>query len=103
MAVTMEIEELFSKLRPALGKRIDALWVEYQLNPRSRNEIEGLLNVLAMQHLGYRPGVATPVLVPPDRARPKNIGDVDCDKKIHYAGNSSERPKSLFLAVPTLG
>ena len=62
----MEIDELFSKLRPALGHRIDELWVEYQLNVRSRKDIEGLLNVLAMQYLGQRPGVNAPILLPPD-------------------------------------
>lgn len=48
----MEIEELFRVLKPVLGERLRELWLEYRLNPESRREIEGLLHVLAAQHLG---------------------------------------------------
>jgi hypothetical protein len=64
----MEVDELFRKLRPALGSKIDALWLEYQLKPNNRREIEGLLNVLAMQHLGQGLQGGTPLLLPPDAA-----------------------------------
>ncbi len=62
----MEVDELFRKLRPALGKRIDELWLEYQLRPQNRKDIEGLLNVLAMQHLGQTLENTNPLLLPPD-------------------------------------
>ncbi|MBF8294209.1 MAG: conjugal transfer ATP-binding protein TraC [Bacteroidetes bacterium] len=62
----MEVDELFRKLRPALGKRIDDLWLEYQLRPQNRKDIEGLLNVLAMQHLGQTLENTNPLLLPPD-------------------------------------
>ena len=48
----MEIDELFRKLKPVLGKRIDYLWLEYHLNPENRKEIEGILHALAAKHLG---------------------------------------------------
>lgn len=48
----MEIDELFQKLRPVLGRKVDALWLDYQLNPESRREIEGILRALASKHLG---------------------------------------------------
>lgn len=64
----MEADELFRKLRPAVGKRIDVLWIEYQLKPENRKEIEGLLNVMAWQYLGQRLNTTTPLLLPPDKA-----------------------------------
>jgi hypothetical protein len=47
----MEINELFQKLKPVLGDKVKALWLEYVLNPDSRQEIEGLLRTLADKHL----------------------------------------------------
>lgn len=61
----METEELFRKLKPVLGKRIDALWVEYQLEPDSRRDIEGLLHILASKHLGRSYNGGSITLVPP--------------------------------------
>jgi DNA-binding MarR family transcriptional regulator len=49
--IWMEINELFQKLKPVLGDKVKALWLEYVLNPDSRQEIEGLLRVLADKHL----------------------------------------------------
>ncbi len=43
----MDIEELFKVLKPVLGDRARALWIEYWLHPDSRRDIEGLLQVLA--------------------------------------------------------
>ncbi len=49
--IQMEVDELFRKLKPVLGKRIDQLWLEYHLNPKSHSEIEGILHALAAKHL----------------------------------------------------
>ncbi len=48
----MDTEEIFQKLKPILGKRLDTLWIEYQLNPKQRSEIDGVLRLLAAKHLG---------------------------------------------------
>ncbi len=49
-----EIEELFRKLKPVLGaEKLDRLWLAYQTrtDQKSRNEILGVLRVLAARHL----------------------------------------------------
>lgn len=69
----MEVEELFRKLRPAVGKRVDELWIEYQLKPQSRKVIEGLLNVLAMQYLGQGVQGGIPLLLPPDEPSARGL------------------------------
>ena len=60
----MDAEEAFRKLRPVLGERLDPLWLEYQLNPKRRSEIEGFLQLLAAKHLG-KPHISQPVLLEP--------------------------------------
>jgi len=47
----MEIEALCEKLKPILGSKIESLWLEYQLSPESRKEIESIINGLAAKHL----------------------------------------------------
>ncbi len=53
MAFQDEIESLFRKLKPVLGKDIDTLWLAYntQTDPRSRAEIVGILFSLASKYL----------------------------------------------------
>jgi DNA-binding MarR family transcriptional regulator len=48
-----EIESLFRKLKPVLGKQIDSLWLAYntQTDSRSRAEIIGILYSLASKYL----------------------------------------------------
>jgi len=48
-----EVEGLFRKLKPVLGKEIDALWLAYntQTDSRSRAEIVGILYSLASKYL----------------------------------------------------
>ena len=60
----METDEIFQKLRPILGEKLDALWVEYQLNPKKRSEIEGFLQLLAAKHLG-KPFDGRPIFLDP--------------------------------------
>jgi hypothetical protein len=61
----METDELFRKLKPVLGKGIDQLWLEYQLNPESRAEIEGILHTLAAKHLDNNYEHRRVLLTPP--------------------------------------
>jgi hypothetical protein len=63
----LEIDELFQKLEPILGKRIKALWLEYVLNPDSKQEIEGLLKALAAKYLNHDFDKRQIVLTPPDK------------------------------------
>jgi len=53
MAFQEEVEALFRKLKPVLGKEIDALWLAYntQTDSRSRQEIVGILYSLASKYL----------------------------------------------------
>lgn len=48
-----EVESLFRKLKPVLGKQIDSLWLAYntQTDSRSRAEIIGILYSLASEYL----------------------------------------------------
>lgn len=48
-----EVESLFRKLKPVLGKQIDSLWLAYntQTDSRSRAEIVGILYSLASKYL----------------------------------------------------
>lgn len=100
--IPMEAEELFRKLRPALGQRIDQLWLEYQLKPQSRKEIEGLLNVLAMQHLGQGLDGTTPLLLPPDAQiadGPFRLGDVVYANKAAYPFGLRETEMIQHVAI----
>lgn len=65
--ICLEIDELFQKLEPILGKSIKALWLEYTLNPDSKQEIEGLLKALAAKHLNHHFDKRQIVLTPPDK------------------------------------
>lgn len=71
MVVCVETDEIFQKLRPILGEKLDALWLEYQLNPKKRTEIEGFLQLLAAKHLG-KPYTTKQILLeppPPDQSQ----------------------------------
>lgn len=61
----LDIEELFQKLEPILGKRVRALWLEYVLSPES--EIEGLIRVLAAKYLNQNFERRRILLTPPDK------------------------------------
>ncbi len=62
----MDVEELLRLLKPVLGDRSIALWREYQLNPSGRREIEGMLRLLASQHLGLDFESRSALLPPPE-------------------------------------
>ena len=67
--------DLFRRLRPVFGARVDALWVEYQTADVERKRaIEGLLSLVAAKRFGMPTGEETLVLDPPPR---DVIGDGD--------------------------
>lgn len=58
--------DLFRRLRPVFGARIDALWVEYQTaSVERKREIEGLLSLVAAKRFGIPSGEEVLVLDPP--------------------------------------
>ena len=60
------LPDLFKRLKPLYGKRIDALWLEYQLADGERkHEIETTLLLLAAKRLGLAVGDERLVLDPP--------------------------------------
>lgn len=62
----VQAPDLFRRLRPVFGVKIDALWVEYQTaNIDRRREIEGLLSLVAAKRFGMPSGEETLVLDPP--------------------------------------
>lgn len=52
-------------MKPVLGDRADALWLDYQLSPESRSEIEGLMRALANEYLGLNFEDELTLLAPP--------------------------------------
>jgi len=60
--------DLFRRLRPVFGVKIDALWVEYQTASVERKRaIDGLLSLVAAKRFGIPSGEETLVLDPPPR------------------------------------
>ena len=70
-----EIRRLFKHLLPIYGQqKLDPLKLEYQLNPKSRPEIELILECLAQQAFGDQQTIS-----PPPKGRVKGtyqLGDV---------------------------
>lgn len=68
------LPDLFRKLKPLYGKKIDALWIEYQTtnDVERKKEIEGLVTYLAVKRLGLAVGDEKLVL---DAPPPYLIGD----------------------------
>lgn len=59
-------QDLFRRLRPVYGKRLDCLWVEYQTASIERKrDIDGLLALLAAKRFGIPGSEETLVLDPP--------------------------------------
>lgn len=60
--------DLFRRLRPVYGARLDALWVEYQTaSVERKRDIEGLLSLVAAKRFGMPGTEETLVLDPPPR------------------------------------
>jgi len=64
-----DIRNLCKKLKPLLGKRADGLWTAYITaeTPRSKQEAEALIQLLAAQYLSANVAVE-PILLPPPSA-----------------------------------
>jgi hypothetical protein len=64
--ITPERPDLFRRLKPLYGKKIDALWLEYQTaGVERKREIEGLLTLVAAKRFGMAVGEERLVLEPP--------------------------------------
>ncbi len=62
----MMLPDVFRRLKPLYGRKIDVLWLEYQTaSTERRQEIEGLLNLIAAKRLGMGVGEEKVVLEPP--------------------------------------
>src|SRR5262249_13074360 len=60
------LPDLFRRMKPLVGKRIDDLWVAYQLGkPDDKQAIEEVLTILAVKRLGIAIGDEKIVLEPP--------------------------------------
>jgi len=60
------LPDLFKRLRPLYGSKIDQLWLEYQLaDVERKKEIEEILTILAVKRLGIGLGEERLVLEPP--------------------------------------
>ena len=58
------LPDLFRRLKPLYGERLDRLWIAYQLgNPADRQAIEAMLIVLAVRDQGIGLGNERIVLV----------------------------------------
>jgi hypothetical protein len=63
------LPDLFKRLKPLYGKRIDDLWVAYQLGtPQEQRAIEEVLTILAVKRLGVAIGEEKITLDPPSPA-----------------------------------
>ena len=100
--------DLFRRLKPLFGSRIDALWLEHQTaDHERRREIETLLTILAVRRLGIAPGEEQLVLDAPPRAL---IGDGEFTVgDVSYLGltpypfrvRRNELLRHLFILGPT--
>lgn len=102
------LPDLFRRLKPLYGKRIDALWLEYQLADVDRKrEIEGLLTLLATKRLGMAVGDEKLVLDAPPAMLIGDgeftIGDVSYPSIPPYAFRvgRNELLRHIFILGPT--
>jgi len=87
LLLPMGIEALCEKLKPILGSKIESLWLEYQLSPESRKEIESIINGLAAKHLDESFEKRKILLTPPPEPLCKGdypLGTVYYNKKPFY-------------------
>jgi Type IV secretion-system coupling protein DNA-binding domain len=102
------LPDLFRRLKPLYGKAIDLLWIEYQTADLDRKrEIDELLMLLAVKHLGVAVGDEKLVL---DAPPPALIGDGEFTiGDVSYPGippypfrvRRSELLRHIFILGPT--
>jgi hypothetical protein len=102
------LPDLFRRLKPLYGKRIDALWLEYQLaDVERKHEIEGLLTLLANKRLGMTVGDEKLVLDAPPAAvigdGEFTIGDVSYPgiSPYPFCVRRNELLRHIFILGPT--
>jgi hypothetical protein len=102
------LPDLFRRLKPLYGKLIDALWIEYQTaDVERKREIDELLMLLAVKHLGVAVGDEKLVLDAPPAAL---IGDGEFTiGEVSYPGilpypfrvKRNELLRHIFILGPT--
>jgi hypothetical protein len=92
------VEELFNKLKPVLGERADQLWLIYaNASPKMKQNIEGMLEIMASKELGETFQNDKIVLDPP--SEDSSSGDYLLGQ-IYFANNPLHtfglRPESML-------
>src|SRR5947199_8228111 len=102
------LPDLFRRLKPLYGERIDRLWIAYQLGgPEERRDIEAALTILAVRQQGIAVGNERIVLEPPSpEVSAKGevlLGNIDYPGLPSYAVMLSYREllRHLFLLGPS--
>lgn len=62
-----DVDELFQKLRPIFGEKIDLLWLAYQVSPKQRKNIEAALRILSARYLNEDYKKENMLLFPPEK------------------------------------
>jgi hypothetical protein len=99
------VEELFNKLKPVLGEKADQLWLIYaNATPKMKQNIEGMLEIMASRELGETFQNDKIVLDPPSEECSNgeySLGQVYYgDKPQHLFGL---RPESMLHHISVLG
>lgn len=102
------LPDLFRRLKPLYGKLIDLLWIEYQTaDPERKREIDELIMLLAVKHLGISIGEEKLVLDAPPAgligAGEFTLGDVSYPSIPPYPFRVSrnELLRHVFILGPT--
>jgi len=102
------LPDLFKRLKPLYGRRIDELWIAYQLgSPADKQSIEEVLTILAVKRLGIAIGDEKIVLEPPPRetmnAGEYQVGMIEYPGLAPYAFTLSRRDllRHMFVLGPS--
>ncbi len=100
------LPDVFKRLKALYGKRIDDLWIAYQVGtPEDKAAIDEVLTILAVRRLGIAVGDEKIVLEPPSAAV---IGGGDYTiGTVSYPGlpssTAQQRRREAFLAFKVSG
>ena len=91
----MKIDELFEKLYPVMGNKLDVLWAEYWMEDwKGKKEIEDMLNLLYAAKIKKNISSDYILLPPPDKEAVKGkfpLGTVSYNNKDLYKLNLKEK------------
>lgn len=86
-----DIDDVFQKLKPLLGERVDALWLAYQACPEKREDLEAALKILAAKFLDETYEKNKILLEPP----PKEIARGEYELATIFYGEEKHYPFGL--------